>query len=260
MRLERVAHLVRITVPVGDRSCRFLVDTGIGVNVVSSVLVSELGLAPTGESFSGRRMSGQVVETPLVSLPPLTVDRVTVGDQVAGVADLGPADGPDGFAGILGLPAFAGTSVTIDPVASTLSVGASEAGDAWSVPLELRVDGPSLTPFVTLTLPGVGEVTVELDTGSESLILDESFRAGLELAGEVEERAGVDETGYSWTRRFSTLAGSIHLTGAAETGQERPRVMFQEIIHDGLLGTAYLDRYRYTVDVAGSRLRLAPPN
>lgn len=76
----------------------------------------------------------------------------------------------------------------------------------------------------------------------------------------MEERAGVDETGYSWTRRFSTLAGSIHLTGAAETGQERPRVMFQEIIHDGLLGTAYLDRYRYTVDVAGSRLRLAPPN
>lgn len=257
MRLERVGHFVRVDVRIGGHPARVLVDTGIGVNVVAPALAAELDLRPTGSSFAGRRMSGQLVEAELVSLPPLAVGGVTVADQVAGVIDLGPSGGPDGFDGIIGLPVFAGTSFTVHPVASTLEVGPAPAA-GLSVPLDLRVEGPSLTPYVALTLPNGHEITAELDTGSEVLILDERLRAELPLAGPVDERRGVDETGYSWVRRFATLDGPVGLAGAPETLQERPRVMFQEIIHDGLLGTDFLDRHRYTVDVRGGRLLLAP--
>ncbi|HWD78282.1 MAG TPA: hypothetical protein VG497_05365, partial [Kribbella sp.] len=105
------------------------------------------------------------------------------------------------------------------------------------------------------------EVTVEVDTGSDSLILDTRFAAdcGVDLDGPgVTTRTGTDETGYAWTRHWVTISGSVHLAAAPDTAQVAPRVQFQEIIHDGLVGAGYLERFRMTFDVTGSRLVLAP--
>lgn len=44
-----------------------------------------------------------------------------------------------------------------------------------------------------------------------------------------------------------------------DTTQERPRVMFQDIVHDGLIGTDFLGRYCYTFDVSRERILLASP-
>jgi hypothetical protein len=35
-------------------------------------------------------------------------------------------------------------------------------------------------------------------------------------------------------------------------------VIFQEIIHDGLVGAEYLYRYRFSFDLAGERMVLSP--
>ena len=97
-----------------------------------------------------------------------------------------------------------------------------------------------------------------VDTGSECLILDSRFMAecGLEVGTGVTARDGVDETGH--VRYDATLAGAVHLKAAPETAQDAPKVIFQEIIHDGLVGSEFLYRYRVSVDLAGARLVLAP--
>lgn len=51
--------------------------------------------------------------------------------------------------------------------------------------------------------------------------------------------------------------GEVHLAAAPETAQSEVRVQFQDIVHDGLVGTDYLERYRLTSDVPRSRLILS---
>jgi hypothetical protein len=40
------------------------------------------------------------------------------------------------------------------------------------------------------------------------------------------------------------------------TAQQAPRVQFQDIIYEGLLGSDYLDRHRYTIDFDEARMLL----
>jgi hypothetical protein len=260
---DYVEHLVRVPVQLGDQSHGFLVDTGIGITVISSTLASRSDVEYTGETFTARRMSGQQVETPLVRLPQLRLGRFIVSGHVAGVADLGPAAGPNGFAGILGPAFFDGHVVTTDPASLILSVEprADFKAVGWTIPLEVRRDGPSLDLFTTLVLPNGREICVEVDTGSGTLILDSRFMPDCGVSAEqpgVITRTGTDETGYQWTRLWATLSGGVHLAAAPETVQTEVRVQFQDIIHDGLIGTHYLTRYRTSLDVTGGRLILAP--
>jgi len=250
-----LAHLVRVPVRLGDEELRFLVDTGIGVTVVSERLATRPGVHALAETYAGRRMSGQLVEAPLVRLPALALGDYVVDAHEAACVDLG-----DGFDGILGPAYFADRIVTTDPLARTFTVHEpGDAVDGSEVPLEIRRDGRAADPFAALVLPSGRRVVVEVDTGSDCLILDTRFMAecGVEIDGPgVTARAGVDETGHSYVRYDATLAGDVHLEAAPETAHRSPRVIFQEIIHDGLVGSEYLYRYRFSFDLAGGRMIL----
>jgi predicted aspartyl protease len=253
---DRVQHLVRVPVTAGDAVFRLLVDTGIGVTVLSSAVADRLGAVATGGTYTGRRMSGQAVEVPLVRLPRIALGDYEVEGHVAGVADLG-----DQFDGILGPAFFEEHAVTTDPDTMTLTVQPRRlfAPDGPVVPLDVRREAVSVDPFTRLVLPSGREIAVEVDTGSDSLILDTRFAADCDVdldAAEVTRRTGTDETGYEWTRCWVTIPGSVHLAAAPETAQSAPRVQFQDIIHDGLVGAGYLTRYRTTFDVTGARLVL----
>ncbi len=127
--------------------------------------------------------------------------------------------------------------------------------------MRVDVDGPAVTAFMPLTIPGCRTIEVEVDMGSDSLILDERLAAetGVDLAAaEVRREEGVDETGNRYVRSFTRLAGAIHPAGAPELAQDTPEVMFQSIIHDGLLGHAFLSRHAVTWDIPRSRLAFSP--
>ena len=259
MQFDRVGHFTRIIVIVASEPRRFLFDTGIGVNVVSPSVADRLNLALVGDTFAGQRMSGQWVEAPLVHLPPVNVGDRVIADQVAAVVDLGQETGDRQFDGILGLSAFEDVPVTVDPASSTLTLG--DPGPAtFRVPLEVRRRGPSTDPYAELVLPDGQTISVEVDTGSGCLILDARFldEGHVTTLGEVETIEGTDETGHEWLRRIGRLDGGVYLAGAPLSRQERPRVLFQDIIHDGLIGADYLDRFRYTVDVGREQLLLTP--
>jgi hypothetical protein len=262
IRFDRVQHLVRIPVRAGTSEHRFLVDTGIGVTVVSSSFAERPDVIATGEVFAARRMSGQVVDVPLVRLPELQIGDLTVPAHLACVADLGASDGPNGFDGLLGPGAFLEYVVTTDAAAMTVTFTPRDdyVADGTVVPIEVRQEGPSYDPFVALVLPNGRRITVEIDTGSPDLILDTRFMEDCAVTVDspgVETTTGTDETGHAWTRRFVTIDGAVHLADAPETAQRRPRIQFQDIVHDGLIGTTYLERYRFSIDVSGERVVLA---
>jgi hypothetical protein len=248
---------VRVPVRLGGDDLHFLVDTGIGVTVVNERLSQRTDVEPLDETYAGRRMSGQLVEALLVRLPTLALGGYAVEGHVAASVDLG-----EGFDGILGPSYFADRIVTTDPMAGTFTVhdpGALVQG--IEVPLEIHHDGRSADPFAELVLPSGRTVLVEVDTGSDCLILDTRFMAecGLEAGGPgVSAREGVDETGHSYVRYDATLPGAVHLEAAPGTAQANAKVIFQEIIHDGLVGSEYLYRYRFSFDLAGARMLLSP--
>jgi hypothetical protein len=90
---------------------------------------------------------------------------------------------------------------------------------------------------MTLELPSGRRVLVEVDMGSDVLILDERFA----------DDVGVDLADDALLRRE-----------APELGQRDPQVIFQSIIHDGLVGQDFLSRFAaVTWDLAGARLIFA---
>ena len=246
-----LAHLVTVPVTLNGAEVTFVLDSGIGLTIVRDPAACAL----TGATFSGKRMSGQEVTVPLAVVPSLGFAGDERRDVEVGLLDMsGFPSELDDIGGFLSLAHFAATTLTVDYPRAVVSVGARAAGTA--VPMRVELDGPSVCVFAPLTLPDGREIEVEVDMGSDSLILDERFA---ELgAGEVRRVDGTDETGNRYTRRFTQLPGRIHVTGFPELGQDDPGVMFQRIIQDGLVGDAFLRRFTVTFDVPGASLLLEP--
>ncbi len=163
---------------------------------------------------------------------------------------------PDALAGIggfLSLACFVLRPVTVDYSRGVVICEPPHRADGVAVPVKVEREGPSVTVFLPLTIPGGYSVSVEVDMGSDKLILDERFAAVTDTAldgDDVRRIDGTDETGHTYTRTFTRLSGRIHPTAAPELAQHDPEVMFQRIIHDGLLGDAFLRRHVVTFDIA----------
>ena len=249
VRFEYLQHLVTLPVTAGGVEARFVFDSGIGLTLLSESLAGRIGCEPTGSTFTGRRMSGQEVGVPLAALGSLEVGGYSLGDLTVGVFDLG-IDGIDGF---LSLDFFRDAPVTVDYGSQQIHVGGPPAG----VPVGVRLDrdGPSTAVYLPLELPNGRVVSVEVDMGSDALILDERFAAelgiDLEDARKVEGR---DETGHEYARYFTSLSGTVCVPTAPSLAQRDPEVMFQRIIYDGLVGHAFLRNHVVTFDLPSERL------
>jgi predicted aspartyl protease len=264
---ERLHHLVTVPAAVNGVEAPFVLDTGIGLTLLSTWLQEEAGCELTGARFSGRRMSGQEVEVPMAAAHSLRLGPVEQIGLEVGVIDLGELSlGSRAVGGFLSLAYFAEAPFTFDYAGRAVVIETPSslderrrAGDA--VELSLERDGPSLVAFMPLTIPGGRSMSVAVDTGSETLILDGRFASevGIDLERRDLRRVeGTDETGHAFVRTFARLAGIIHPTDEPELAQTEPEVMFQRIIHDGLIGDAFLRRYSATFDVETCSLILGP--
>ncbi|RNI23903.1 retropepsin-like aspartic protease [Flexivirga caeni] len=272
---ERVEHFVRIRVHLPDGStARFLVDTGIGITILSPSVVERCQLAMTGSDYTGHRMSGQAVSVPLVQLPSLELrsDSPSAGSGgfavlsgTVGVADFGPSEGAHGFDGILGLDLLGPLRLTVDPFTSVIALARMQHGgpDQIEIPVRLHEDGPAIDLRTNLRLPDGTVTEVEIDTGSAATILDERFMVSCEVTdAEPTSRVteGVDETGHHYRRQFIPIPGSVSLAAAPATELRQPTVMFQQLALNGLIGTDFLDRYVQTYDTTRGILTLAMPD
>ena len=140
-----------------------------------------------------------------------------------------PLTALDGF---LSLAFFEETAFTVDYPRGVVVVEsrvelAERAAGGTSVAVRLDRQGPALVAFLPLTVGALGSIEVEVDMGSDALILDAGHApsVGIRLDDPAVRRVeGRDETGHAYVRRFTHLDETIHVTGApslAQTGTGR---------------------------------------
>jgi Aspartyl protease len=252
-------HLVTVPVNAGGHDTRFILDSGIGLTLVTDHFAERLGIEAGPDTFTGPRMSGQAVTLPLATLPSLTFDslrRTAVHVGILDTAGFPPeVTEVDGF---LSLAFFGQTPFTVDYPRGVVCVGAPGRGTAVDVRIES--DGLAVTAFMPLVLPSGRTIEVELDMGSNVLILNDRLAEEVGIALDdprLRVVEGLDETGHAYTRRFGSFRGRIHPGGAPELAQDDPDVMFQAIRYDGLVGDAFLRRFAVTFDIPARRVVFA---
>lgn len=268
MPFEYLAHVLTIPVTVCDIETKFIFDTGIGLNLISETLATEVGCCPDGSTFTGRRMSGQAVTVPLGTLASLRVGASQMRNVPVGIFDMHAMAGLGDVEGFISLSCFRALPVTVDYPAGLLVVEdeaslARRAAAGTPVAVHVSHDGCSTDLMLSIDLPGGRPVSVEVDTGSDTLILNERLAAdtGIDLQGQgIRQVRSRDETGHEFVRYFTALRGDIKVSGAPLIRMTDPPVMFQEIIHDGLVGDSFLRNFTTTYDLANSRMIFAGPD
>ena len=263
-----LAHVLTIPVRVSDIATKFIFDTGIGINLISEALAAQVGCCPDGSTFTGRRMSGQAVTAPLGSLASLEVGASQMRNVPVGIFDLQAMAGLGDVEGFLSLSFFRTTPVTVDYAAGQLVLEdeaslARRAAAGTSVCVHVGRDGCSTDVMLGIDLPNGRPISVEVDTGSDTLILNERLAgdAGIDLRGPgIRQVKASDETGHGFVRYFTALRGDIKVSGTPSISVTDPPVMFQKIIYDGLVGDAFLRNFTTTYDLASSRMIFAAPS
>ena len=81
--------MTAIPVKVGETlQSKFIFDTGMGLNLVSTSLAERASCRQTGIEFSGRRMSGQEIRLPLTEVETLSVGPHRMQRVPAGIFDM----------------------------------------------------------------------------------------------------------------------------------------------------------------------------
>jgi hypothetical protein len=256
----RAENFITVSVLVNDSiAADFVLDTGAGLNLISSSLCRKLNCELRGV-HSGKRMSGQRVKVPLTQLDSLTFAGRRLADVTAGVFDIDqlmPGQNIDGF---LSLDFFRKTPFTIDYKSQMIKIEDEESLKAIRksgavVPVKLDKEGPSLGVLMPLQLPDGQTVSVEVDTGSQALILNDSKIRGVGLRKKaLKSRQGKDETGHVYMRYFGRIPGTVRLPDRPEYGRDGQEVMFQKIIYDGLIGQYFLREFLVTFDLAKAEM------
>jgi hypothetical protein len=257
-----------MVVPVqinGRITQNFIFDTGIGVNLISKSICEQIHCKVEGE-YSGKRMSGQEIHTPMSSVNSLSVAGHELKNVPVGVFDIEAMIPGSSIGGFLSLGFFKSLPYSVDYKKQIITFENSASlakirTEGTPVPILLDVDGPALQIFMPLVLPGSQKISVEVDTGSQILILNESFMKtlGIRTDGpDIKRKDGKDETGHTFSRFFTNLQGKIHLGQSTDIGMENPEVMFQKIIYDGLVGHVFLSRFRVTYDLPNSEMIFSP--
>ena len=267
--LEYISHILVVPVRVNDAiTTKFVLDTGVGLNLISKSLCNQLNCTVMGY-HTGKRMSGQELTVPLSKVDSLTLASETQKNVQVGVFDLGgfPPEFSD-IGGFLSLNFFEHTPFTIDYKNKVVIIETSESLERRRqagkvVRLIMDRDRESLGAYMMMNLPTGATSKMEVDTGSDSLILDERFMRHLGFKANdsrLKKVKGKDETNHTYIRYFGQLKGKISAVGAEEWPQENPKVMFQKIIYDGLVGHSFFQNYTVTYNLTNAEIILARPD
>ncbi len=262
-----INHLVAAPVLINDSiETKLILDTGIGINLISQRLADQSRCVLSGRSYTGKRMSGQEISVPLSELSSLSLGSMRREKLPVGVFDMENLPSElSSVGGFVSAQFFEDIPFTIDYTKCKISI---ENESSFSellkkgrrVPIRVVKDGPCVSLFLDIRLPNDKLISCEVDTGTDSMILDRRFMRDLGISKENKETKiikGKDETGYEYIRFHSRIQGKISVAGATTISQCNPMVTFQDIIYDGLVGRDFLKSFVVTYDVPGSSMVFA---
>ncbi len=225
------AGLRTVTVGIGVRKLRFLVDTGGGSTLIVPELARELGCKPfgrdVGHRLSGERVVFQRCERAVLQLGGLTIVREPIA--VFDVNALLPVELPR-LDGVLALDSFRGRIVTLDWPRSVLTIESAVAPTMRVLPQRWATgdNGRTLSALLPLATPR-GDAWFLLDSG--------------DVRGTLVDKHLIDE-------HLLALddASNATLVVAGQPAVNLP-VIVTDIETDGVLGTAWLERGAVTLDL-----------
>jgi hypothetical protein len=245
----------------GTAAQDFIFDTGIGVNLISKKLCDQVH-CKIGGQHSGRRMSGQEVHIPMSSLEALSFGEYSAKKVPVGVFDLEAMMPGSKIGGFLSRGFFQNLPITVDYQKKLIMLESRSTLEkirsvGVRVPICIDIQGPSVVIFMPLILPSGRKISVEVDTGSQALILKESFMKELKISSDspdVQRKDGKDETGHSYSRFYTKFHGSISIPQSSSIKSDQPDAMFQKIIYEGLIGHYFLSQFLVTYDLENSEM------
>ena len=236
-------HHRTIRVRVGADTADFILDTGGGVTLVDSALAAKVGCRRIPPAV-GFRMTGERVGGPRCAGFALGVGPLELRDDV-GTMDVAKlvGDTTHRIRGILSLSAFAGRTLTLDLPHDALVVETAESAARRTramrpVPMRLATgqDGASLCVFVRMAVAGSATpLWLEWDSGHGATTF--LSPAALAFAG-LDSNARAAEPRVSFDGRDTVLLP----------------VQRKQVIYDGVLSAAAIERAAWTVDLARSRM------
>ncbi len=237
----------------------FLLDTGAGINVVSSSLYRRVqsGSVPCG-IYTGFRHNGERLDGELYKLPSLQLGTLRQSNAVFSVYP--PLDGY-GIEGILSMKFFQEQPFTIDFKGKTITLGGATVADtpAIIIPLTLHDDrNIALDLFATIRVNDKVDIEVEFDTGSgfETLLINPWFMAklGLDTTGMPVKYSSESSTGIK-SRIYESRMRSVSFSSAPSIEQRDVAVVFKEgLIYEGLMGSGMFREKRLTIDIPHRRI------
>lgn len=233
------SHHRTIRIRVGRDTVDFILDTGGGITLVDSALAERIGCNRTPRSV-GFRMNGERVGGPRCAGFALGIGPLTVHENV-GPMNLARLVGDTlgRIRGILALTAFTGRAITLDLphdrlILETPVSAAARTRSMRRVLMRLATgqDGASLGVFVGLTVPGASApLWVEWDSGHGATTFISP--GALAFVGQ-DSAARTAELRASFDGRDTLLLP----------------VQRKDIIYDGVLSAAAIERATWTVDLA----------
>ncbi|MBT9583337.1 retropepsin-like domain-containing protein [bacterium] len=278
-----------LPVKVADSiEAEFLLDTGLGFNLISPQLASKLGIEST-PNYKVRPVTGGELNLAQGRLSSLALGNQKEADQDVVIGEPRCFVGNDGETkvdGILSLAFFRNHPFTLDYANQKVVLEDSDSlakRKAAGLKVECRLSDENVVASVPLTLqerapdpPNPGGIAgflssfgggapdpprawVQVNTGCENLLLDSKlmFTLKVDATGtNVTETEPTDQNGLRF-RSWATHLGKIEMVDNPTLTQEKATVVFRKLLAEGVLGQDFLRRYTVTFDLPNSELIFA---
>lgn len=240
----------------GKGPYRFLFDTGAGETSIDKALASELQLKVTGRSTIGDPQNPDAYQTELVELPRIEIGNMSFKRVTAMSYDLSQIFPKDTFRGVIGMPLFANSLLTIDYPNSRLTTrrGSLPPANGKDVIDFTMSDGSNFT--IKLSVAGISAEAV-IDTGSSGgITLPRQYATMLKLDSELKE------TGTARTVNNTLKLYGANLNGTLTIGShsfDHPPIVFNDVLPIATIGYQVLKDFTITIDQKNLRIQLRKP-
>lgn len=229
-------------------SARFMLDTGGGVNVMSSQLFSKLKSTlkligqHTGIRHNGEAITGTLYELPSLSIGSFKKNNVVIGEYAA----------LNNFDGLLSMDYFRDVPFTIDFINKKLILETKESMTAINarsekIPIQLKTNGKNeLEFFVKICVNDSLQANAEFDTGSgfAMLMLHPKYMAPLHITAPIQKPQ--DMSYYIQT----TSVAKLSYCAVPSLVQTNHFAGFKEgLIYEGLIGSGMFSKTKLTIDI-----------